>query len=98
MSDPMNDEDAKPWARIFSADEDNLYWMDGTVFTEEALRAQDGKEVPLTLETGGPVIGEATMKYDSGEKALMAEFIVDDPKMEELLNGALPLKFTKKES
>lgn len=48
-------------------------------FTEESLRAQDGKKVPLTLEIGGPVVGEATMHYDEGEKVLMADLRVDDP-------------------
>lgn len=95
MSD---DKPKKFWGRLLSAGEPDHYLMDGNVFTEEALQAQDGKKVPLTLEPGGPVIGEATMKYDSGEKALIAEFIVDDPKMEELLNGASPLIFKPKES
>lgn len=48
-------------------------------FTEEALRAQDGKTVPLTLEIGGPVVGEATMYYDEGGQVLMADLQVDDP-------------------
>lgn len=60
------------------------------VFTEEALAAQDGKTVPLTLEVGGPVIGQATMKYDRGEQALKASFQVDDPKIAELLKGDPP--------
>lgn len=58
-----------------------------TVFTEEALKAQDGKKVPLTMEIGGPVIGEATMKYDPETGNLMAEFQVDDPKAAELFSG-----------
>lgn len=60
------------------------------VFTEEALAAQDGKVVPLTLEPGGPIIGEATMKYDSTDKALKANFRVDDPNVARVLEG-LPL-------
>lgn len=77
---------------------------DGEIFTEEALRAQDGQKVPLTLETGGPVIGEATLHYDEGEKALMASFTIEDPKMAELLKGPNPIfwptsiKFKTKES
>jgi hypothetical protein len=51
------------------------------VFTEAALAAQDGKTVPLTLEIGGPVVGEATLRYDPEEKALKADFQVDDPKV-----------------
>lgn len=63
---------------------------DFVVFTEEVLAAQDGKKVPLTLENGGPVIGEATLKYDPGEKALKANFRVDDPKVAEFLRGSPP--------
>lgn len=62
-------------------------------FTEEALKAQDGKQVPLTLEPGGPVIGEATLRYDPGEKALKADFQVTDPKLAELLKGDPPSIF-----
>lgn len=63
---------------------------DFNVFTEEALAAQDGKVVPLTLEIGGPVIGEATLKYDSDERALKTIFRVDDPNLAELLKGTPP--------
>ena len=62
-------------------------------FTEEALREQDGKEVPITMEPGGPVIGKATLKYDPGEKALKAEFEVEDPKVAEILRGNPPSIF-----
>lgn len=55
-----------------------------TVFTEEALRSQDGKKVPLTLENGGPIIGEATLRYDPDRKALEADFRIDDPKVAEI--------------
>lgn len=58
--------------------------------TEEALAAQDGKTVPLTLEPGGPVIGEATLHYSSGEKALKADFRVADPKVAEILRENPP--------
>lgn len=63
------------------------------VFTEEALAANDGKTIPLRLETGGPIIGEVTLKYDSEEKALKADFRVDDPKVEEFLKGPPPSIF-----
>lgn len=49
------------------------------MFTEEALKAQDGKKTPLTLEVGGRVIGEATLRYDEETKELKARFRVDDP-------------------
>lgn len=60
------------------------------VFTEEALKANDGKKVPLTLEPGGPVIGEATLHYDPEKKGLIGEFQIDDPKMVEFLKGPSP--------
>jgi hypothetical protein len=60
------------------------------VFTEAALAAQDGKKVSLTLELGGPVVGEATLKYVPGDKALLAEFQVDDPKLAEQLKKNPP--------
>jgi hypothetical protein len=65
--------------------------VDGVVFTEEALKSQDGKTVPLTLEPGGPVIGEATLKYDPERKALAAAFEIDDPDVEEFLMGPCPM-------
>jgi hypothetical protein len=59
-------------------------------FTEEALKANDGKKVPLTQEPGGPVIGEATLKYDADEKVLKANFRIDDPDVAEFLKGPPP--------
>jgi hypothetical protein len=59
-------------------------------FTEEALRENDGKVVPLTLEIGGPVVGQATLRYVEDERALVADFQVEDPKVAELLRGAPP--------
>jgi hypothetical protein len=47
-------------------------------FTEEALKAQDGKKVPFTRELGGPVIGEVTLRYDPGAGALIADIKIDD--------------------
>jgi hypothetical protein len=60
------------------------------VFSEAALEACDGKVVPLTLEPGGPVIGEATLTYESEGKALKALFRVDDPKVAEFLKNDPP--------
>lgn len=48
-------------------------------FTEDALRSQDGKKVPLTAELGGPVIGEATLRYDPDLGALVADMKVENP-------------------
>lgn len=67
-------------------------------FTEEALKAQHGKKVPLTLEIGGPVVGEATLKYDPEGQVLMADMQVDDPGVVEFLKGPPPSVIFKKES
>lgn len=67
------------------------------VFTEEALRAQDGKKVPLTLGFGGPIIGESILKYDEDAGALVSELHVADPKLAELLKGPLPPIFSEGE-
>jgi len=66
-------------------------------FTEGALKSQDGKKVPLTLEIGGPVIGEATLKYVPGV-GLTAEFQVDDANVTEFLAGESPSVIFRKES
>lgn len=50
-----------------------------TRYSEEALRSQDGRKLPLTAYPGGPVIGEATLKYDPGSNSLGAEIRVVDP-------------------
>jgi hypothetical protein len=60
--------------------------MDNERFTEEALKAQDGKKVPLTLEIGGPVIGEATLRYDSSSGSLMADMTIENPSFAEFLS------------
>jgi hypothetical protein len=60
-----------------------------TVFTKEVLKAQDGKEVPLTLETGGPVIGKATLHYHEESGELRADFEITDPKVKEFLENDL---------
>lgn len=67
-------------------------------FTKEALEAQDGKKVPLTLEIGGPVIGKATMHYDPETGNLSAQFQVNDPKIAEFLEGESPSVIFRKES
>lgn len=66
-------------------------------FTEEALKAQDGKKVPLTLENGGPVIGEATLRYDSDTGELKTEMRIDDPQVAEFLGQDLSAIVFKKE-
>lgn len=71
---------------------------DHNVFTEEALKAQQGKKVPVTLEIGGPVIGEATLKYDSEAGALLASMKITDPKVAGFLVGGEPSVIFKKES
>jgi hypothetical protein len=65
--------------------------------TEEALKAQDGKKVPLTRELGGPVIGEATLRYDP-EVGVMADLRIDDPGIAELLSGDTSVVIFRKES
>lgn len=67
-------------------------------FTEEALKAQDGKKVPLTLEIGGPVIGEATMRYMPEWGTLVADMRIDDPKIAEMLYKDPSAVVFKKES
>lgn len=59
-------------------------------FTEEALKSQDGKKVPLRLGNDGPIIGEATLKYDAKTGDLLADFKIDDPKTTEFLKGPPP--------
>lgn len=62
----------------------------GDVFTEEALKSQNGKTVPFRLTPEGPVIGEATMHYDAGEKALKANFRIEDPEVAEFFRDNTP--------
>lgn len=64
-------------------------------FTEEALRSQDGKKIPLKDQPGedGRIIGEATLHYDEGTRSLKAELHVDDPKVAEMLKGSPPVIF-----
>lgn len=60
---------------------------DHTIFTKEALQAQDGKKVPLTSQPGGPVIGEATLHYDPETGGLLAQARVDDQVVAEFIKG-----------
>jgi len=69
-----------------------------TRFTEEALRSQDGKVVPLTAYPGGPVIGKATLKYNPKTKALETDIRVTDPKIAELLGPEPSAILVKEES
>lgn len=59
-------------------------------YPEEVLKDQDGKKVPLRSSLGGPIIGEATLKYDDEEKALKADFHIDDPNVVAFLRGPDP--------
>jgi hypothetical protein len=68
-----------------------------THFTEEALKAQDGKKVPLTRELGGPVIGEATLRYDP-DVGIIADMRIDDPQTAELLSEETSAVIFRKES
>lgn len=67
-------------------------------FTEEALKAQEGKKVRFTLEFGGPIIGEATLKYDPEAGALIASMRIDDPKVAESLGEEVSAVIFRKES
>lgn len=67
----------------------------GDRFTEEALKAQDGKKVPLTSSPGSPIIGEATLRYDPDGKVLMAECRVTDPKAAKMLRDDQSFIFKK---
>jgi hypothetical protein len=71
---------------------------DPLVFTEEVLRAQHGKKVPVTDRPGGRVIGEATMRYVEETGVLEADYRIDDPDLAEFLEGSRPIFKIKKES
>jgi hypothetical protein len=70
--------------------------MDDPIFTEEALKAQDGRVVPLTDKPGGRVIGDATLHYDPEAKALDAEIRINDPKLAEFVSEQLRPLFSVK--
>lgn len=59
-------------------------------FTKEALQESDGKTVPLRKWPGGPKIGTATMRYDEGQNALVADLTVTDASAEKFLKGNPP--------
>lgn len=67
------------------------------VFTEEALKANDGKKCPLTSSPGGPVIGEVTMHYDPHTKSLMGDLQVDDENVAKFLMDEKPPNYTQRE-
>jgi hypothetical protein len=66
--------------------------------SEEALKAQNGKTIPLRLEPGGPIIGEATLRYvpESGE--LISDMKIDDPQVADFLGQETSAIVYKKES
>lgn len=67
---------------------------DNTVFTKEALKAQDGKEIPLTAEPGGPEIGKATLRYHEELGELLAEFEVTNENLQKRLVKGLNGRWT----
>lgn len=56
--------------------DDDAKWV-MEIFSDEALQAQDGKEVPLTLGPRGPVVGMAMLRYNPENKALNADLLID---------------------
>lgn len=68
-----------------------------TVFTEEALKAQDGKSCALRLGNTGPVIGVATMSYEPHTKALYADLQIDDENVAKFLTDEKPPNYTQRE-
>lgn len=75
-----------------------LITADTEVFTPEVLKAQDGRKVPLTIENGGPVIGEVTLHYVEETGNLEARFRIDDPVLAEFFQGPISLYSIEKES
>lgn len=89
---PSDDESAERFESVVAkAGSPNRY---NEVFTEEALRSQDGKVVPLKDRPGGVTIGEATLSYDEGQQALKAMFTVRDKIVAEFLKGNPPNLFS----
>lgn len=66
-------------------------------FTPEALKSQVGKTVPVTLTPGGPVVGKATLEYDSDQRALHAQIKVTEPWVAEFLSTESPSVIFKQE-
>ncbi len=69
--------------------------IDQLHFAEQALREQHGRRVPLTEYPGGPVIGEAELLYDEGERVLKAALRVDNLKIAEALKHKPSVIFNK---
>lgn len=66
-------------------------------FTEEALKSQDGRTVPLRAYPSGPVIGEATFKYVEGDTELHFDAQITDPEFVKLMaEEAAPHIFSRK--
>lgn len=65
------------------------------IFTEEALRDQDGKKVPVTDQPGGKIIGEATMRYDEETGNLYASYRIDDAEYKDVIDGSESIIFRK---
>lgn len=57
-------------------------------FDPEVLKAQDGKTIPLTLENGGPKIGEAILKYNEDEGILKAHLHIENPEIVAFLKSS----------
>lgn len=68
------------------------------VFTEEALKAQEGKKVPLKDEPGGMIIGEATLHYDVEAGELKAKLRIDNQIVAEYLEQDATAIIFKRES
>ena len=66
-----------------------------TQFAKEVLESQDGKKVLLILENGGPVIGEAVLKYNAAEGVLEADMRIDNLKVAEFLMNELAYSINK---
>lgn len=47
-------------------------------FPKEVLKAQDGKQVPLKMGNGGPVIGQATFRYEEDTGRLLFDACFDN--------------------
>lgn len=69
------------------ASEDGEFVQEITGYSPEVLKEQDGKVIPLRLGTGGPVIGEAKLKYVPETGHLEARFTVNDPKVADILQS-----------
>jgi hypothetical protein len=48
-------------------------------YSEEALKSQHGKTIPLRLGVKGRIIGTATLRYNSEAGELWSDIRIDDP-------------------